>query len=245
MLVIHTDTKGEITKADLDKARQAARDIDKSDNKVKAIVSVMMLREGWDVKNVTVVLGLRPFTADAQILPEQVVGRGLRLMSKFQVGPDQIQTLEVLGTRKLLDMLKTTLEAEGVGVASTRTDPPKPVIIEALDARLKYDIAIPLTKPSLSHDIRKIADLKVSALGPIFDQKELMEVFSIRLKMEFATTETEVHQADIAAEHLMAAQEALVKITKQIISRAGLPNRFSELYPLVRDYVVQRCWPPN
>lgn len=242
VLVIHTDTKGEITKADLDKARQAARDIDKSDNKVKAIVSVMMLREGWDVKNVTVVLGLRPFTADAQILPEQVVGRGLRLMSKFQVGPDQIQTLEVLGTRKLLDMLKTTLEAEGVGVASTRTDPPKPVIIEALDARLKYDIAIPLTKPSLSHDIRKIADLKVSALGPIFDQKELMEVFSIRLKMEFATTETEVHQADIAAEHLMAAQEALVKITKQIISRAGLPNRFSELYPLVRDYVVQRCF---
>ncbi len=78
-------------------------------------------------------------------------------------------------------MLKTTLEAEGVGVASTKSDPPKPVIIEALDARLKYDIAIPLTKPSLSHDIRKIADLKVSALGPIFDQNELMEVFSIRL----------------------------------------------------------------
>lgn len=242
VLVIHTDTKGEITKADLEKARKAAGSIDKPDNKVKAIVSVMMLREGWDVKNVTVVLGLRPFTADAQILPEQVVGRGLRLMSKLQAGPDQIQTLEVLGTRRLLDMLKTTLEAEGVGVASTKTDPPKPVIIEALDARLKYDIAIPLTKPSLSHDIRKIADLKVSSLGPIFDQKELMEVFSIRLKMEFATTETEVHQADIAAEHLMAAQEALVKITKQIISKAGLPNRFSELYPLVRDYVVTRCF---
>lgn len=242
VLVIHTDTKGEITKADLEKARKAAGAIDRPDNKVKAIVSVMMLREGWDVKNVTVVLGLRPFTADAQILPEQVVGRGLRLMSKLQAGPDQIQTLEVLGTRKLLDMLKTTLEAEGVGVASTKTDPPKPVIIEALDERLKYDIAIPLTKPSLSHDIRKIADLKVSSLEPIYDQKELMEVFSIRLKMEFATTETEVHQADIAAEHLMAAQEALVKITKQIIAKAGLPNRFSELYPLVRDYVVERCF---
>lgn len=242
VLVIHTDTKGEVTKADLDKAREAARDIDKADNKVKAIVSVMMLREGWDVKNVTVVLGLRPFTADAQILPEQVVGRGLRLMSKLQAGPDQIQTLEVLGTRKLLDMLKTTLEAEGVGVASTKTDPPKPVIIEALDARMKYDIEIPLTKPSLSHDIRKIADLKVSSLEAIFDQKELMEVYRLHLKMEFATTETEIHQADIAAEHLMAAQEALVKITKQIITRAGLPNRFAELYPLVRDYVVKRCF---
>jgi hypothetical protein len=65
VLVIHTDSEGEITKADLDKAREAARDIDKSDNKIKAIVSVMMLREGWDVRNVSVVLGLRPFTADA------------------------------------------------------------------------------------------------------------------------------------------------------------------------------------
>ena len=63
VLVIHTDTAGEITKRDLDAARAAARDIDAADSKVKVIVSVMMLREGWDVRNVTVVLGLRPFTA--------------------------------------------------------------------------------------------------------------------------------------------------------------------------------------
>ena len=58
VLVIHTDSEGEITKGDLEKAREAARDIDKPENKTKAIVSVMMLREGWDVTNVTVVLGL-------------------------------------------------------------------------------------------------------------------------------------------------------------------------------------------
>ena len=39
-----------------------------------------MLREGWDVQNVTVVVGLRPNTATANILPEQAIGRGLRLM---------------------------------------------------------------------------------------------------------------------------------------------------------------------
>ena len=93
VLVIHTDTTGEIRKGDLEKARQAARDIDQADSGIKAIVSVMMLREGWDVRNVTVVLGLRPFTAKAEILPEQVIGRGLRLMT--QVSPDRTQTLEV------------------------------------------------------------------------------------------------------------------------------------------------------
>ena len=69
VLVIHTDAAGEITKKDLEKAREVARDIDKAENPIKAIVSVMMLREGWDVQNVTVVLGLRPFTAQAEILP--------------------------------------------------------------------------------------------------------------------------------------------------------------------------------
>ena len=39
-----------------------------------------MLREGWDVQSVTVIVGLRPYTAKANILPEQTVGRGLRLM---------------------------------------------------------------------------------------------------------------------------------------------------------------------
>ena len=104
VLVIHTDAAGEITKKDLEKAREAARDIDKAESKIKAIVSVMMLREGWDVRNVTVVLGLRPFTAKAEILPEQVIGRGLRLMT--QVSPDRTQTLEVLGTRNLLNVLR-------------------------------------------------------------------------------------------------------------------------------------------
>ncbi len=44
-------------------------------------------------------------------------------------------------------MLRTQLEAEGVGVASTKTDPPPPVIIAPVQERLAYDIAIPITKP--------------------------------------------------------------------------------------------------
>src|SRR5207244_8962555 len=107
VLIIHTKMNGEITEKDLEQAREAARDIDLPSNKIKVIVSVMMLREGWDVRNVSVVLGLRPFTSKAEILPEQVIGRGLRLMS--DIGPDRTQTLEVLGTRKLLEFLRQSL----------------------------------------------------------------------------------------------------------------------------------------
>jgi type III restriction enzyme len=240
ILVIHTDAAGEITKKDLDKAREAARDIDKAESPIKGIVSVMMLREGWDVRNVTVVLGLRPFTARAEILPEQVTGRGLRLMT--QVSPDRTQTLEVLGTRNLLNVLRNQLEAEGVGVANTKSDRPLPVIIEPVKERLNYDIAIPITKPSLAHDIRKLSELNVHALETIYEQEDLAAPFRVRLKVEFATIKVDVHRTDVGAGDLPPAQELLARITNKVIDRAKLPNRFSELYPAVREYVATRCF---
>ena len=239
VLVIHTDTTGEVRKGDLEKARQAARDIDSRGSRIKAIVSVMMLREGWDVRNVSVVLGLRPFTAKAEILPEQVIGRGLRLMT--QVSPDRTQTLEVLGTRNLLDVLREQLEAEGVGVAVTKQGPPPPVTIQPVRERREYDIAIPITKPSLTHVARKLAEIDVRSLSPIYDSDQLAEPERVRLRMEFATTETEVHQDDLAPEPL-PVRALLSGIAREVRRRAGLTGEFGKLYGIVRDYVSQRCF---
>jgi type III restriction enzyme len=51
------------------------------------VVSVAMLSEGWDAKNVTHIMGLRAFTS--QLLCEQVIGRGLRRVAydKDENGP--------------------------------------------------------------------------------------------------------------------------------------------------------------
>ena len=240
VLVIHTNSTGEITQKDLKLARAAARDIDAADSKVKVIVSVMMLREGWDVRNVTVVLGLRPFTAKAEILPEQVVGRGLRLMT--QVSPDRTQTLEVLGTRNLLRVLHGQLESEGVGVISTSTDPPLPVTIEPIRERAAFDIAIPLTKPSLTHDVRKLTGMEIARLEPIYTQDELDDPVRNGLRMAFATTETEIHRTNVEVGNSPPAQQLLASITSKVADRAKLPNRFAELYPRVRSYVADRCF---
>lgn len=240
VLVIHTDAKGEVKPSDLEAARTIARDIDQADNKVKVIVSVMMLREGWDVRNVTVVLGLRPFTAKAEILPEQVIGRGLRLMGG--IGPDNVQTLEVLGTRNLLDVLRTQLESEGVGAITAKSDPPVPVIIEPVKERLAYDIAIPLTKPRLTHDLKKVSDLDVMTLDPIYDQHELEEKYRATLKLEFATTQTEIHRARLDANENLPEQELVGSIATKTIDVAKLTGRFAEVYPIVRAYVQKRCF---
>jgi len=241
VLVIHTDTNGGITSKDLNDARDAARRIDEAENTYKAIVSVMMLREGWDVRNVTVVLGLRPFTAKAEILPEQVIGRGLRKM--IGIGPD-IQTLEVLGSKKLLDHLREQLEQEGVGVGSQSEPPKSPVTIYPVDERKKWDIVLPLTKPTLTRVFEKLDSLNVNEWGPIYDEKSLAEQVRVDLKMEFATTRTEVHQAELSEDEPWLPQDILASITNKAIEKARLKdtNRFALLYPFVRDYIAGRCF---
>lgn len=241
VLVIHTDTSGEITKGDLEKARSAARDIDNPESGVKVIVSVLMLREGWDVRNVTVVLGLRPFTSKAEILPEQVVGRGLRLIRG--IGAERTQTLEVLGTKPLLDGLRGQLEAEGVGVAVTSEGPPPPVTVAPDRNKIIFDISMPITKPRLTREYRRLDELDVQSLRPIFEADILDEELRIHLSMEFGTLGTEVHEEDVQFADLPLVQELIAGIASKIITRASLDkSSFARVVQITKEYVATRCF---
>src|SRR3989344_2591965 len=68
VLVIHTKDNGEISESvsgkseeELKVLRKAANEIDHLDNPYKAVVSVLMLKEGWDVRDVTTIVGLRAY----------------------------------------------------------------------------------------------------------------------------------------------------------------------------------------
>ena len=75
------EAEKEISDEDLKELRKLSRELDDSTSPYVCIVSVLMLREGWDVKNVTAIVPLRPYSSDANILPEQTLGRGLRRMT--------------------------------------------------------------------------------------------------------------------------------------------------------------------
>ncbi|MBN2034596.1 MAG: DEAD/DEAH box helicase family protein [Deltaproteobacteria bacterium] len=242
VLVIHTDKEGEITAKDLEVAREAARDIDLPGNRTKVIVSVLMLREGWDVRNVTVVLGLRPFTSKAKILPEQGVGRGLRLLEG--IGPDRTQTLEVMGTKAFEDFVRQ-LETEGVGIKTVTTPPKPPVKVEPVAEKSEFDIAIPMTKPVYARNYKKLFELDPSILDPAYKLTELDERLRsgvLKLKMEFVTTQTEVHQADIVLGTPPLAQEIIASVVNKVMKEAKLTGVFDDLYPIVRDYLESRCF---
>ena len=175
VLVIHTKNNGEISesvsgknKEELDKLRRLSNEIDDASSPYKAIVSVMMLKEGWDVRNVTTIVGLRAYTAKSNILPEQTLGRGLRRMYPGSVE----EYVSVVGTNAFMDFV-SSIQAEGV-VLETRpmgpgTAPCTPIVVEVdannpakdLDA---LDISLPVLSPRTYREYKHIGQLDVANL---------------------------------------------------------------------------------
>lgn len=123
----------EITSQSSDEALQALADVERLDSPIRAIVSVNMLREGWDVKNIAVIVALRKLAS--QTLTEQILGRGLRLPFGRRTGVpmvdqvdlvahDSYQALlaqkDVLRRRLQIPAAQTEVDAQG---AATPTDP--------------------------------------------------------------------------------------------------------------------------
>lgn len=86
VLVIHSQSD--------DEALAQLTAVEESDSTVRVIISVSMLKEGWDVKNIFVIASLRPSVSET--LTEQTLGRGLRLPYGKHTGEELLDTLEVL-----------------------------------------------------------------------------------------------------------------------------------------------------
>lgn len=71
---------------------------------IRAVVSVSMLKEGWDVKNIYCIAAVRAL--ESQLLTEQILGRGLRLPFGERTGVPMLDTVEVLSHHSFADLLK-------------------------------------------------------------------------------------------------------------------------------------------
>ena len=176
VLVIHTKNNGEISesatgknKDELVLLRKQANDIDGMDSPYKAIVSVMMLKEGWDVRNVTTIVGLRAYAAKSNILPEQTLGRGLRKM--YPGGIEEY--VSVVGTNAFMDFVES-IQAEGVVLErkpmGEGTEAKTPLVVEIDRENAKkdievLDIEIPVMTPRVYREYKNLVDLNVGAPG--------------------------------------------------------------------------------
>jgi len=66
-----------------DKNREILKHVDAADNPVEFIISVSMLTEGWDVKNVFQIVPHEKRAFNSKLLIAQVLGRGLRVPDEY------------------------------------------------------------------------------------------------------------------------------------------------------------------
>ena len=83
-----------ITSESSDEDLRLLADVEQPDSPTRAIVSVNKLKEGWDVRNIAVLVALRRLAA--QSLTEQVMGRGLRLPFGERTGVAMVDTLDII-----------------------------------------------------------------------------------------------------------------------------------------------------
>lgn len=246
LLVIHTDRSGDVSKRDLDAAREVARRVDEGENTVNAIVSVLMLREGWDVQNVTVIVGLRPFAAKANILPEQTIGRGLRLM--FGGDSSYVERVDVIGNPAFLKFVEQLEKDEDIILDTFDTKAPVVITTVAPDEnKLDHDITVPVLSPILARKktlAEEIAGIDVSKLTcPRLPRKEgdaAAQQFHYE-GIDIITLQKLVER-DYTIPEPQTAEEVISYYAKRIAQDVKLPSQFAALVPKVREFLRDRAF---
>jgi len=248
VLVIHTNKSGEISenikvkraKTELEKLRKAADNVDKDDSPYRAIVSVLMLREGWDVKNVATIVGLRPYSSKSNILPEQTLGRGIRKMFGFNVNEE----LVVIGTSAFIDFVES-IKQEGVELGYRKmgenVGSNTPIVIE-IDKENRHkdleelDISIPVLTPRIYREYKKLENIDILRLEfkPIvikqFSEEEKKEIIFEDLDRHFS------HK--IIFDRTNPDYRSVIRFfTNSILKESRLFSGFDILYPKVRDFI--------
>ena len=254
VLVIHTKNNGEISEAqtgkakeELEKLRKQSNQIDDPDSPYKAIVSVLMLKEGWDVRNVTTIVGLRAYSAKSNILPEQTLGRGLRKM--YQGGIKEY--ISVVGTDAFMDFVES-IQAEGVELERTAmgegTQPKAPLVVEIDNENEKkdidtLDIEIPVMTPRVYREYKNLADLDTSAFG---HQKVVYQQFSEEQQREIVfkaiTTGEVTHTTVLDTAGVADYRSVIGYFARTIMKELRLVSGYDVLYGKIKAFVQQELF---
>jgi len=252
VLVIHTNKSGDIAegkskkdKEELEKLRKAAENIDSDKSRYKAVVSVLMLREGWDVRNVTTIVGLRPYSSKSNILPEQTLGRGLRKM----FARDIEEELSVIGTSAFLEFVES-IKSEGVELGyrsmGESAKGRSPIVVE-IDKENKFkdieklDIQVPQLTPRLYREYKKLEEISIEKLD--FTPVKLKE-FSEDEKKEIVFRDIDGNTSHVTVFEgtLPDYRSVIAFCTKAILKDSRLVSGFDALYPKIRDFVKHKLF---
>lgn len=165
---VFEENESDISDEDLKALRELSREIDSDQNPYSCIVSVLMLREGWDVRNVTTIVPLRPYTSKANILPEQTLGRGLRRMTPPGEAAELVTTVE---HPAFVSLYQQELEQEGLFIETIDVEHvPKTTVTIFPDKEKKDTAKLDLVLPDVSAGFSRKATLEGLTLDDVRKQ---------------------------------------------------------------------------
>ncbi|PSF33888.1 hypothetical protein C7H19_19385 [Aphanothece hegewaldii CCALA 016] len=265
-VVYHSNLKT----ADYEAAANKLNDIDNDRLPLQVVVSVLSVREGFDRTNICVIVMLR--ASEADLLLEQIVGRGLRLMfPAYKSEYDQIQDLKEEARQQLLnreapsnafdclflvehpkfkDFYENYLRAQGYAIASGDSSTKKAtgdlMPVDAQSDRLdKYDIKWPV---QIYDDIPmpKLHEIDVMKLG------HYMVPFETQKSMPIKTMITDVHvETDTKAKTWELENDyfdyfyflqRVARAVTQSKKTTHLSGLCTEITGLVDEYVTRRLF---
>lgn len=154
---VFVENDKEISDDDLKELRKLSRELDEDKSPYLCIVSVLMLREGWDVRNVTTIVPLRPYTSKANILPEQTLGRGLRRMTP---PGEALEVVSVVEHKAFTDLYVQELSQEGLPIEVVDVEQIPKTTVTIFPDELNKDLkALNLLIPRLSPAYRIVSDI--------------------------------------------------------------------------------------
>jgi type III restriction enzyme len=206
-----------------------------------------MLREGWDVRNVCVIVTLGPLSAANRILPEQALGRGLRRMTPPGSGFDE--RVVVIEHEAFRNLWSTELDG-GLVVEKEDADKIKPgaVTIFPDEAKRRFDIVIPQLTRALARSDSALDQLRP---GDVPDPKTRLEVPDVQPDEYVQYRGVHLIDQGVIEEyefHVPYAEDPSGVITyyTRSVAKAGgvdrLSGAFATLAPMVRDYLRQRAF---
>lgn len=140
-----------------DEALEALGEVEDPASPVRIIISVGMLKEGWDVRNVYVIASMR--SSVSEILTEQTLGRGMRLPFGAYTGIEILDTLEVVAHERYEDLLKKAgilnqafVDYRTRAVLRTNAEGQQVVVTERITASAEPIVAMEGAAPTSAED---------------------------------------------------------------------------------------------
>jgi type III restriction enzyme len=222
--------------------RKQANEIDRMDSPFKAIISVMVLKEGWDVRNVTTIVGLRAYTAPANILPEQTLGRGLRKMYPSWI----TEEVSVVGTSAFMEFVES-IQTEGVELErkpmGEGSAPKTPLVVEVDTQNTKkdmeaLDIEVPVLTPRVYREYKNLGALDAAAMG---HQRVLYQQFSEEEQREIVFKEIidgkVTHTTILDTFGIADYRSVIGYFAKTVMKELRLVSGYDVLYGKVKTFV--------